>query len=269
MKRILTMRLEGPHFKFGTLGLGFVPSQLPFSSSFIIQKTEHCRILRMCLVTETVSYNCINGPPSLISIWGRLGTPTGILSLFSDHTPAKVQHLRRPFEVQSPSEPLNWGQGGQRQIWLPQQLETGSVWEVSGDRLPSREMMLKRQWRLRICLSKPFPLYLFWTGLSFFYIIDCSSNQYNLSPLIYPHIFQLPLCYNLLKTQNVNLTNIQTILRRLSDVKMCSAEFWICCISHSCFLFLSCYHENNVHVQYLHGYNLSTAYLQYISNMHW
>ena len=36
-----------------------------------------------------------------------LGTHTGILSLFSGHTPAQVQHLRGPFEVRSPSEPLN------------------------------------------------------------------------------------------------------------------------------------------------------------------
>lgn len=61
----------------------------------------------MCLVTETVSYNCVNVPSSLLSTGGMLGTPTGILSLFPDHTPAKVQHLRGPFEVQSPSEPLN------------------------------------------------------------------------------------------------------------------------------------------------------------------
>lgn len=79
-----------------------------------------------------------------------LGTPTGILSFCFLITPAKVQHLCGPFEVQSPSEPLNWGQGGRQQIWLPQQLETGSVWEVSSDQFPSREMMLKRQRRLRI-----------------------------------------------------------------------------------------------------------------------
>lgn len=81
------------------------------------------------------------------------GTPTRILSLFSVQTLTKVQHLRGPFEVQSPSEPLNWGQGGQQQIWFPQQLETSSVWGVSGDRFPSREMMLKRQCGLRVSQS--------------------------------------------------------------------------------------------------------------------
>lgn len=132
------------------LGLRFAPSQTLFSSSFISQKTENISAL-LCAHNVFCDRNWeLNGPASLLSSWGNLGTPTGILSLFFDHTQLNCSTLCGPFEVQSPSEPLNWGQGGQQEIWLPQQLETGSVGEVSGDMFLSGVMMLKRQWRLGI-----------------------------------------------------------------------------------------------------------------------
>lgn len=42
--------------------------------------------------------------------------------------------LRGPLEVQSPSEPLSRGQGGQQEIRLPQQQEASSVREVGGNK---------------------------------------------------------------------------------------------------------------------------------------
>lgn len=110
-------------------------------------------LLRVCLVKETEP----KGPSSLLffrysknSYWNSV--PLFYFILFFDLT-RLVCTLSGPFEVQSPTEPLNFGQGGQQEIWLPQQLETGSVVEVSGDQFPSREIMVKRQWRLGLVLQ--------------------------------------------------------------------------------------------------------------------
>lgn len=134
----------------------------------------------------------------------------GILSLFSDHTAAKVRRLRGPFEVQSPSEPLNWGQGGQRQIWLPQQLETGPVWEVSGDRFPSREMMLKWRLRIRQSLQTLHSLSLLYRTLLFLpsYRTDCIFVSISSLSFNFPsHIPTLSLFTGNLKYKHSKTTN--------------------------------------------------------------